>query len=281
MNLLAVDIGNTDIKFGLFQDGRLKRQWRATDTRASSAIFADALRDRLCREMAGEPCEALAYACVVPEAETVFLEICRQCLNVPESRIFAVDTFQDAWPVDFTPYPPDQLGMDRMVNVCAAGLLYPGKPLAVMDFGTATTLDLISGDARYKGGAIAPGLRTFMTCLSQRTARLFPVDLAPHTPETLSMGFDTRSCLEAGLGIGYRGLVNGLLDAAEALYPPEGPPMLIATGGLADSVIRLCGLESRFAVIDPALTLKGLDQLYYRAVPANAEMGITDAGTTH
>lgn len=259
MNLLAVDIGNTDIKFGIFRDGQLTDQWRATGTRAHPEKFSAVLRSSLART--GVQFGALAYTSVVPDIEIVFRKTIQYCYNLPDYRIFAVEPNRIRLPLDFSHYPLGQLGMDRLVNACSARLLYPETDLIVVDFGTATTFDLVSADGVYWGGAITPGLNTFAASLSENTAKLPWVDITDKRAEAISMGQNTVACLEAGLGIGYRGLIKELLkESIEALDTTEF--LALATGGLAEVVLRVCGLENRFQQLDPALTLKGLALLY-------------------
>ena len=279
MNLLAVDIGNTDIKFGIFRDGELTQQWRASGTRTHPEKFSAMLRDSLART--GVDFGALVYTSVVPDIELVFRKTIQYCFHLPDSRIFAVNPQSIQLPLDFSRYPLEQLGMDRLVNACSARLLYPDTPLIVVDMGTATTFDLVSADGVYLGGAITPGLRTFMDSLTLKAPRLPEVSLIEKTYDTLTMGTNTVACIEAGLGLGYRGLMKELLgasaetlhlntlqqapeDLAGQLFDENAPlaPFTIATGGLAESVIRIGGLADDFQVIDRLLTLKGLQLLY-------------------
>lgn len=259
MNLLAVDIGNTDIKFGIFRDGLLSEQWRASGTRANPEKFSALLRSSLART--GAQFGAIAYTSVVPDIEYVFRKTIQYCFNLPDHRIFAVNPHQVKLPLDFSKYPLEQLGMDRLVNACSARLLYPDQALIVVDCGTATTFDLVSKDGCYLGGAIAPGLHTFSASLPEKTAKLPLVQLTGKKAHQIRMGLNTESCMEAGLGFGYKGLMKELLkESASTLETNEF--LTLATGGLAETVIELCGLQGRFQSVDSALTLKGLAQLY-------------------
>jgi type III pantothenate kinase len=265
MNLLAVDIGNTDIKFGIFRDGVLSEQWRASGTRTHPEKFSAMLRDSLAR--AGAEFGALVYTSVVPDIEFVFRKTIQYCFNLPDQRIFAVNPYQIKLPVDFSRYPLEQLGMDRLVNACSARLLHPDTALIVVDFGTATTFDLVNQAGEYLGGVITPGLKTFIDSLSLKTARLPQISLLGKTPDDFDIGTSTQACMEAGLGLGYRGLMKELLDTATQSLD-DIPCLSIATGGLAKSVIPLCGLEEHFQETDPFLTLKGLYLLYtYNRTP--------------
>lgn len=259
MNLLTVDIGNTDIKFGIFRNGVLREQWRTSGSRTQPEKFSAVLRDSLAK--AGAEFGALAYTSVVPDIELVFRKTIQYCFNLPDHRIFAVDPNRIRLPLDFSRYPLEQLGMDRLVNACSARLLHPENALVIVDFGTATTFDLVDTDNQYLGGAITPGLGTFSECLSLKTARLPNVSVVGKAPPDLMMGTNTLACMEAGVGIGYRGLIKELMESARQELATESITF-IATGGLSEAVIRLCGLEDWFQIADPALTLKGLYQLY-------------------
>lgn len=259
MKLLVVDIGNTDIKFGIFQRGRLIQTWRAAGTRTHPERFSAVLRESLAQ--AGAEFGALAYSSVVPDIELAFRKTIQYCFNLPEHRIFAVHPERSRLPLDFSVYPLGQLGMDRLVNACGASFLYPTTNLIVVDFGTATTFDLVNAEGCYLGGAIAPGLMTFSDSLPEKTSRLPHVSLVGKAARDIQLGANTIACMEAGLGLGYRGLMKELLRAC-SMALGAGSFQVIATGGLAESVIQLCGLEHRFHATDPDLTLKGLYQLY-------------------
>ncbi len=259
MKLLAVDIGNTDIKFGVFEGKDLVRQWRVPGSRVSPEKFSATVRDSLAQE--APEFERVVYATVVPEVDAALRKTLRYCYNLPESAIFTIAPGRILLPLDTLDYPPEQLGMDRLVNACAARLLHPREHLLVVDFGTATTFDLVTSDGRYLGGAIAPGLKTFSESLALKTSRLPVVEWERPFPAPLKMGRNTMACMQAGLGIGYRGLVRELLKAAVREF--ENPFVKrIATGGLAETVLELCGLEEEFDRVDPSLTLKGLTELY-------------------
>jgi type III pantothenate kinase len=263
MQLLVVDIGNTDIKFGIFRDNRLMRHWRASGTRSQPERFSALLRESLAQVDADF--SALAYSSVVPDIDPVLRKTIQYCFHLPDQRIFAIQPERSRLPVDFSRYAPGQLGMDRLVNVCGARFLHPDTHLVIADFGTATTFDLVSAEGIYLGGAIAPGLMTFADSLPEKTARLPRITpfllTGGKTADDIDPGLNTVACLEAGIGLGYRGLTRELLEACiRALGADE--VQVVATGGLAEPVIRLCGLASQFHQIDPTLTLSGLYHLY-------------------
>ena len=260
MNVLAVDIGNTDLKFGLFSDGELARHWRMPGSRLHPEKFSALLRDCLSNE--GVQFESVVYSTVVPEIETAFRTTIHYCYQLPDDALLAVDPTRIRLPIDPGQYPLAQLGMDRLVNACAARLALPERNVIVVDFGTATTLDLVSMRGQYLGGAILPGLDTFSESLSLRTSRLPAIrwdepDSGPALVRPEGMGQDTIACLRAGLSIGYRGALKELMQTARREFD-GGEIRRVATGGLAKTVIKLCGLEVDFEQVDEFFTLKGL-----------------------
>ncbi len=259
MKVLVVDIGNTDIKFGVFEHGRLLQYWRASGTRTKPDGFAALLMDNLSAH-AGN-IQAVAYSSVVPVLENVFRETLTGLLHLTSRQFFSPASLGTALPLDFSRYATGQLGLDRLANVCGGRRLFPVSNLVVVSFGTATTFDIINVAGVYLGGAIAPGLITMGNSLSENTAQLPTVSLVGKQYGDLGLGTSTQASMEAGIGLGYRGLMRELLDTcAKAL---DGQAFeTVATGGLADSVIALCGLEARFSRIDPTLTLKGLASLH-------------------
>lgn len=257
MNVLAVDIGNTDIKFGYFRDGELLRYWRASGTRTHPEKFSALLRNSLAE--IGINFDALVYCSVVPEVEYTFRKTIDFCFNL-KYPILAVDPRQIRLPLDTDLYPPEQLGTDRLVNACGAHLLYPDQDIIVVDFGTATTFDVVTADGRFLGGVIAPGFQLFTNALPEKTARL------PHVeprPIGFTLGRNTVECMEAGISTGYRGVIKELfLNLHEEMGLLGKPVLHIATGGLAQPFIDACLITEKdrlmFDVVEPALTLKGL-----------------------
>lgn len=265
MKLLAVDIGNSDIKFGVFNESTPVKHWRIPGSQALPERFSALVRESLARE--APDFERVVYASVVPSVNAALRKTLHYCYQLPDSALMAIEPGRTRLPLDTLDYPLEQLGMDRLVNACGARLKYPEQHLLVVDFGTATTFNLVTSDGRFLGGAIAPGLNTFSESLAIKTARLPAVRWEDPLPENLRMGRDTLACMRAGLGIGYRGVVRELLKAAVEEF--ESPFVKrIATGGLAETVIRLCRLEEEFDQVDPLLTLHGLRLLHeYNRTP--------------
>ena len=154
---------------------------------------------------------------------------------------------------------PREVGADRVVNSVAARERY-GAPAVVVDFGTATTFDVVDADGAYIGGAIAPGLEVSMDALVSATAALRRVDLVE--PRSV-VGRGTVEAIQSGLLYGYAGLVDGILARIleEAEGRSGGPVATVATGGIASVIVPLSRLVS---TVDPTLTLEGLRLVWER-----------------
>jgi type III pantothenate kinase len=150
---------------------------------------------------------------------------------------------------------PHEVGADRIVNGVAA-FARLGGPVIVVDFGTATTIDVIDGNGSYLGGAIAPGVETSAEALFTKAARLSKVDLEP--PSAV-IGTNTRMSVQAGLLLGEAAMVDGLVRRTWVELGTETP--VIATGGLAERMSTLCDTITH---VDPDLTLRGLLLIHQR-----------------
>lgn len=248
--LLAVDIGNTNIVLGV-HDGRVWiRSWRiATDAARMPDEYA-ALLDNLLKYAATSlnNVTGVALSSVVPALTSTFAEVsqvyCDQepIIVGPTVRTGIKNLYDN----------PREVGADRIANAVATFHLY-GGPAIVIDFGTATTFDALSGEGEYLGGAIAPGLIVAADALFSRAARLFRVELK--RPK-VAIGRDTGSSVQSGLVFGYIGLIEGLINRFHA---EMGPARVIATGGLAQVI---AGETKLVEIIDPMLTLEGLRLIY-------------------
>jgi type III pantothenate kinase len=251
--LLLVDVGNTNVTVGTARDGTLGPVRRATTRRASTADELEILLDALLRldaaDLAGV--DRLVAASVVPSIAAALCDLAaRRGLPLLAA---SVETVPIAVRVD----RPAEVGPDRLVNAFAAVRLH-GAPSIVVDFGTATTFDVIAPDGAYVGGAIAPGLEIGLEALATRTARLPRVEL--REPSAV-IGRDTATAMQAGTVFGYQALASGLLArtraelAAGTGVEPSSIPAIL-TGGLSAAPWAR-GIEGVDA-IDPDLTLRGL-----------------------
>ena len=246
--LLAIDVGNTNITLGLYDDGgALGPRWRlATEHNRMSDEYGIMLISLFQHAgvTAGDV-DGIAMASVVPPLTSTFQQACEKYLGQPPLVVDAgVKTGVRVKYDD-----PKGVGADRVVDAAAVQKLY-GGPACIVDLGTGTTFDAISAEGDYLGGAIAPGLGIAADALFQRTAKLPKVDLI-RPPSVI--GRNTVNAIQSGLIFGYVGLVEGMV----ARFRGElGPAMkVIGTGGLAGLIAQ----ETKVIdIIAPWLTLDGL-----------------------
>lgn len=255
--LLALDVGNTNTVLGLYKlDGdvaELAAHWRVTTHHGRTAdeygvLFVN-LFERNGFTAAGV--RHIIVSSVVPPVESTLREVCAKYFDV--QALFVEPGIKTGMPVLVD--NPAELGADRLVNAIAAFDRY-GGPCVVVDFGTATTFDVVSARGEYLGGAIAPGIGISADALFARAARLGRVDIK--RPAKV-IGTNTVTHIQSGLYYGYIGLVDGILARIAEELGAE--PRVIATGGLA----RQISGDSRFIdEIDDMLTLNGLLILFER-----------------
>lgn len=247
--LLTLDVGNTEITLGLFRERELEAHWRLTtnpertpdEWAASVAAFLD---------HAGRSPSEVRAACLASVAPAVTQRIVEGIETTTGCAPLAVDA-RSALPITLDVDEPLSVGADRVVNVLAASTLYQGD-IIVVDFGTATTFDCVTADARFIGGVIMPGLRTSADQLTRRTAKLPATELVP--PER-AIGRRTEDCIRAGVLFGTADAVDGIVRRIRAEWPGGGSPGVVATGGLARLVAPL---TRSIEQVDPDLTLRGL-----------------------
>jgi type III pantothenate kinase len=233
--------------------GELAAHWRVTTHRTQTADEYGVLFVNLFT-MSGLNVDAVKHiiiSSVVPPVETTLRRVCERYFHL--KPLFVEPGIKTGMPVLVD--NPAELGADRLVNAIAAFERY-GGPCIVVDFGTATTFDVISAKGEYLGGAISPGLGISADALFARAARLGRVDI--RRPVKV-IGTNTITHLQSGLYYGYIGLVDGILDRMIAELGAEA--QVIATGGLARQISE----DSRFITqIDDMLTLDGLKILFER-----------------
>ena len=255
--LLAIDVGNTNVVFALFEGREIKTRWRiAPDPRRTGDEYATWLVQLLTLEgyQRGDV-DQIIVSTVVPRA--------LHNLEVLADKYFKVTPLiagqpPAGWGIDIDVDEPRSLGADRAVNAIAAHAKYPGD-LIVVDFGTATTFDAIDFNGAYKGGSIAPGINLSLDALVGNTAKL--PRIAIENPKTDSViGRNTEDQMLIGVFWGYVGLIEGLIARMRAEI--GRPAKVIATGGLAILFHEHTGL---FDAVDADLTLDGLALLAERA----------------
>ena len=251
--LLAIDAGNTNIVLGIYQDDKLIEHWRvSTDRQKTADEYGILLRNLF--EFHGhrfESIDAIAIASVVPP---LMAALERMSLDYFGVRPLVIGPgVKTGMAVKFD--NPKEIGADRIVNAVAAYEIY-GAPLIVVDFGTATTFDVVSRQGEYIGGAIAPGIGISTEALFARAAKLPRVELVK-PPVVITK--NTVNGIQAGIIFGFAGQVDGIVQRMKKELGED--PFVVATGGLAE----LIASESEtIQKVDPWLTLAGLRIIYHK-----------------
>ncbi|MCI0855142.1 MAG: type III pantothenate kinase [Chloroflexi bacterium] len=250
--LLVIDVGNTTITLGLFKGDELRATWRiATDHQRLADEYAVILMGLLnVRGIKVEEVDDAALVSVVPDLVPVFETLFQEHLKVSPLVVgtgtrTGVRILYDS---------PRDVGADRIADVVAAVQRYGPPPLIIVDLGTALVFDAVSKDGDYLGGALAPGIHIAAEALTNRAAKLYPVEL---TRPPSAIGKNTVSALQSGLLFGYVGLIEGMV----ARFKEElgGAATVIGTGGWAEMIAR----ETKvFDKVDPDLTLHGVRLIY-------------------
>jgi type III pantothenate kinase len=247
--LLALDIGNTEITAGLFQGEELEAHWRlTTNPDRTPDEWAGAIGGFLIQ--GGHSPNEVRAVCLASVAPPVTQSIIAGVALSTGCTGVAVDA-RTPLPVTLDVDEPLTVGADRIVNVLAGLDLFHSDGI-VVDFGTATTFDCFTADARFIGGAIMPGLRTSADQLTRRAAKLPATEL--RAPERV-IGRRTEECIQAGVLFGAADAVDGMVRRIKEEWPGKKNPRVVATGGLAPLVAPLTGA---IELTDPDLTLRGL-----------------------
>ena len=250
---LAIDVGNTQSTLGLFDEaGSLVHGWRmstdATDTSdmLHARLFSFFAKDELDLRCVSEA----GVASVVPALERSW----RRCLEAHLGHRPLVVRAGENYGMRVAMPNPRQVGADRIANAIAARSTY-GTPVIVVDFGTATNIDVVDASGAYRGGAISPGLMLSAGALFSRAAKLasIPIEAPEH-----ALGDSTEAALQSGLVIGAAAQAEGLVARIRAeLGAPRAT--VVGTGGLARTVAKATEL---FDAIDPDLTLRGIREIW-------------------
>jgi type III pantothenate kinase len=240
--LLAVDVGNTQTVFGLYDGDALGERWRiATEAHRTGDELGALLGDFL--ELS--ELEGICLSCTVPRLIREYEHVAERWAQTPLLVIGpGVKTGIQIHYDD-----PREVGPDRIMNAVAAKERY-GAPAIVVDFGTSTNFDVVSAAGDYVGGVLAPGIEISMDALFARAARLVKVDYV-EPPSVI--GKTTESALRSGLVYGFAGQVDGIVDAIHGELGADAS--VIATGGLAELIAPHSRTISK---VDPFLTLEGL-----------------------
>ncbi|MEW6553452.1 MAG: type III pantothenate kinase [Actinomycetota bacterium] len=254
--LLAIDVGNTQTVIGAYRDGELAGHWRVStnsnQTGDELALYYQGFL--MLKGLSFASFDAVIISSVVPPATMALEQMTREYWDFEP---LIVGTNIDAG-IRVLIDNPKELGPDRLVNTVAAFERY-GGPGIVVDFGTATTFDAISGQGDYLGGVIAPGIEISSKALFRAAARLTRVDM--HRPPSV-IGKNTVWSLQSGIIFGFAGQVDRVVELMLQELGEEAK--VIATGGLAEVVVEEC---RNIQFHDPLLTLHGLRLIYERERP--------------
>ena len=249
--ILTLDVGNNQIFGGVFNNGELKFRFRKTTGTALSSDEIGLFLRSVLRENGGDPSrvEQIALCSVVPDAIYSLRSCCR--------KYFGIDPFvlqagvKTGLRIRYR--NPLEVGPDRIANAVGAMHRYPGRNLIIIDFGTATTFDVVSATRDYLGGIIMAGMRIAMEALERNTARLPTVEIVPATE---LIGRSTVESIQSGLYFGNRAAVRTLTADIRAQAFQAEPAVVIGTGGLS----RLFENERMFDALLPDLVLIGLER---------------------
>lgn len=249
-NLLVVDVGNTNIVLGVYANDELLHSWRLSTARDRTAdeygILARELIGASARQL-----EGTIVSSVVPPVNHTIAEMVRKYFG--HEALFVEPGIKTGLSIHIQ--NPLEVGADRIVNAVAAFDRF-GGPSVVVDFGTATTFDVVSAEATYEGGIIAPGLDIAAEALFSRAARLPRVDI--RKPAHL-IGTSTVGSMQSGIYYGYAGLVDGILTRMKREL--TGLKRIVATGGYA---ALMAEVSQHIDEVDEELTLKGLKLVWDR-----------------
>jgi type III pantothenate kinase len=251
MTFLAIDVGNTNTVFGMYDEGRLARHWRVETNPARTVdehavLVRDLLRDHFTGRLTGA-----AMSCVVPALTETFRALSRRHLGV--ELLVVAPGVRTGMPILYE--TPHTLGSDRLVNAVAGFERTRGATI-VVDFGTATKIEYVNGRGEYLGGVICPGVAISSQALFTRAARLHAVEL--HRPQRV-VGRNTAQAIQSGLLFGHVATVDGLVRRIRREH--AGPARVLATGGLSAVLAGEC---ETIEEVDEFLTLDGLRIIWER-----------------
>ena len=244
--LLAIDLGNTNTVFGVYDSGNLTKSWRLSTQKARTVDeYGILLRNLFALEQLDVAViDAVIIASVVPPLDPTLDEMARRYFSVEPIFVSSENAG-----IRILYHDPSEVGADRIVDAVAAVERY-GAPAIIVDLGTATTFDGITREGAYLGGLIAPGIEISARALTDSAARLPRVDI--QKPNEL-IGRSTETSMQSGFFWGYVALVDGVIDRMKLELGDDA--RVIATGGMA----RFVEGESKWvSTIDPDLTLDGL-----------------------
>lgn len=239
--LLAIDIGNSTIVFGIFENGGLISKFTVPTAHSQTAeeIYSQ-INSRINSKIS-----RIFISTVVTETVEPFQKLSEKYLNL--KPVFVDSSFDFGLEINY--FPPESLGSDRIVAAFAAARKYKA-PCVVCDFGTATTIDLVNSRNEFVGGIIAPGMKILADALRRKTSKLPEVEIIK--PENV-FGNTTQKAIQSGIYFGYIGLVDGIIERMIKEFGEK--PNIISTGGFAEIIAE----SSEFVeIIEKDLILEGL-----------------------
>lgn len=251
--LLVMDIGNTNLKIGVYKEKELYSSWRLSTERSRTADeYGMVLFDLF--SSSGVKFSDITGIIVSSVAPSLNYTIEHMCVYYMHINPIMIDSKINVG-IKLNYDHLSELGADRIVESAAAYHFY-GGPVVVVDFGSATTFNAVNENGEFLGGAIAPGIKTATESFVNATAKLPRIELMK--PENI-IGTNTKACMQSGVVYGYAGLAKGLIEKIKQVKGME-KAKVVATGGLSELVERAD--DSLIDVIDRALALKGLKFIY-------------------
>jgi len=255
--LLAINANNTNVKFGLFDDDRMVGDWRLRTESGRTADeylvwFAQLLT------LAGLDRKSIREAIIATVVPQALFHLRMFCERHLAAKPLVVGDPGVKLGIKVLVDRPNEVGADRLANAVGGHALYP-KPLIIVDFGTATTFDVVDGAGNYAGGVIAPGINLSLEALHTATAML--PRIAVETPARV-IGKDTLGAMQSGIYWGYIGLIEGLVARIAKEF--GGRPTVVATGGLAP---LFAGATPAIQHLEPEITMRGLVEIHRRNRP--------------
>ncbi|RLQ91672.1 type III pantothenate kinase [Falsibacillus albus] len=253
MVIFVLDVGNTNIVLGVYDQEDLKYHWRIETNRHKTEDEYGMVIKTLLEHvgLSFQAFDGIIISSVVPPIMFSLERMCHKYFHI--KPIVVGPGIKTGLNIKYE--NPREVGADRIVNA-VAGIHEYGSPLIIVDFGTATTYCYINEEKQYMGGAIAPGISISTEALYSKAAKLPRIEIA--RPENV-IGKNTVAAMQAGILFGYVGQVEGIVNRMKAQSKKE--PTVIATGGLATLINKE---SSIIDVVDPFLTLKGLRLIYKR-----------------
>lgn len=250
--LLAIDLGNTNIKYGVFDGDKMVASFRVSSRISRTAdeygsVLVGLLSDRGIKK--GD-IDGIIFSSVIPALNYTICHMCEYFFGI--SPLIVGPGIKTG--LNIKADNPKEVGADIIVNSVSAYNKY-GGPVIVIDFGTATTFDIINGQGELMGVVISPGIKTSLEGLATKTAQLPMVEL--DAPKTV-IGKNTKHCMQAGIIFGFAGLVENIIRKIKKELKVD-EIKVVATGGLGEIIAKEVGLIS---IVDRTLTLDGLKMIY-------------------